>query len=709
VTGVPKRPLGLGRCLLLGALIWGTGLVVYSGVEDAVNVVRGFPVPTATLGAIALVHAVLGAIAGAAAGVGAFVLTRLRRTAVSPAPLLMASVAVLPAFLLAAVDVNERYLPDLLTTKSLALNAGLLAVAVLVGLGLARHLAARRQPAAFLCLVVATSLFVSSATHLHTFYVPRMSTSGAVLAYVLLAGACALVYAVLALLLGAWRALPPARRGAVAGAGAAAALLALALPGAVSSLRPAQAAVSGRPNVVWLVLDTLRADHLSTYGYPLRTTPNLDAIGADGVVFEHAVSGSSWTIPSHFHMVTGSFAAGREKVLPDDVTTAAEILRERGYRTAAVLANQSLGRGSGFEQGFETFVDAPPLFLYQRLLGKTSIAEALANHRILSARTVQRLLYRKTFLQSARAEGDFINAHVFRWFDGYDGGPFFLFVNYLDPHEPYDPQEPYRSQFAADVDSEVGFIRYDRPQGKFISTEEMTRDVVPRTAPERWRQIVQLYDAEVAFVDAQVGAIVRELQRRNLYDNTILVITADHGELFGEHGLATHFKALTEEELHVPLIIRYPPGIAARTRIATPVELVDILPTVLDFVGGGIPPMDGRNLRPLIAGKPSPVNGETYSVLLRKPRRGFPHTAAGDLVALRTPQSKYVWSSTGKHSYYDLVADARELQNLFGDGRPPEATRSRVQEWRLAHGLDRPEGELDPLTRDRLKNLGYID
>src|SRR5262249_34026503 len=152
---------------------------------------------------------------------------------------------------------------------------GLVAVAVLVGLAFARHLAARRQPAAFVCLVVATSLFVSGATHLDTFFVPRMSTGGAVLAYALLAAACALVYAVLALLLGAWRARPPARRGAVAGAGAAAAILALVLPGVVSSLRPAGAAVTARPNVVWLVLDTLRADHVSTYGYPLRTTPNL--------------------------------------------------------------------------------------------------------------------------------------------------------------------------------------------------------------------------------------------------------------------------------------------------------------------------------------------------------------------------------------------------------------------------------------------------
>ena len=707
MTEVSQRPVGLGRCLATGALVWSAGLVLYSGVEDAVNIARGFPVPTQTLGAIALIYAVIGLVLGLVAGLGAFVVARLARRGPGAVSLAMASVAVALVLAFAGVEINERYLPDMVTGKSITVNAGLLVAALLVWLGLARHLGRRRQPAAFVCLVVATGLFVAIAMHFQAFFIPRMTLTGAVLTYVVLFWICAFVYAVLALILGAWRALPPARRGAVGGAGAAAAVLALAFAGAPSSLRPAQAAVSGRPNVVWLVLDTLRADHVSAYGYPIRTTPNLDAIAADGAVFERAISGSSWTIPSHYHMVTGSFRAGGLRLLTDDVTTAAEMLRERGYRTAAVLANTALARGSGFEQGFETFVDAPPMFLYQRLLGKMSLAEALTNRRIVTARFSQRLLHRNTFLQSARAEGDFINQHGFRWLERHDGGPFFLFVNYLDPHEPYDPQEPFRTQFAAGVDPEIGFVRYDRVMGKFISSEEMTRDVVPRTSPERWREMIQLYDGEVAFLDAQVGALVRELERRNLYENTILVITADHGELFGEHGLATHFKALTEEELHVPLILRYPAGIRAGTRIDTPVELVDVLPTVLDFVGGGIPPMDGESLRPLMAGQPSGVNGETYSVLLRKPRKGFPHTAPGDLVALRTPETKYIWSSTGQHSFFDLVADAKEMQNLFGDGRPPQETRTRVEQWRLGHGLD-SDRKLDPLIEERLRALGYL-
>lgn len=708
MTGDSQRSVGLGRCLAAGALIWSVGLLVHSGVEDAVNVARGLYVPAATLGAIALIHVVFGFVLGLAAGVGAFVLARLRRAAPDPVATLMAAVAVTLLLLFVGLKLNDRVLPDMLTPKSMAVNAVLVGLATLAWLALERHLA-RRPASAFLAVMVAVSLFVSVAMHLDTFFTASMSFGGAALAYAVAAAACLVVWALLAAALGAWRALGGVRQGAVAGAGAAIVLVALGVSALPSRAPVARAAARQRPNVVWLVLDTLRADHLGTYGYPLGTSPHLDAVGAQGAVFERAIAGSSWTMPSHFHMVTGNFDAGRERLLSESHQTAAEILRERGYRTAAVLANPSLGRGSGFEQGFETFVDAPPLFLYLDLLGKVSLAEGLANRRILSTRTVQRLLYRKTFLQSARAEGDFINAHALRWLDEQGGEPFFLFVNYLDPHEPYDPQEPFRSRFAAGVDSEIGFIRYDRQLGRFISTEEMTRDVVPRISPEHWRQMVQLYDAEIAFLDAQVGALVRELERRNLYDDTILVITSDHGELFGEHGLATHFKALTEEELHVPLVIRYPPAIRAGTRVATPVQLVDILPTILDLVGGGVPEMDGRSLRPIMAGEPSAVDGETWSFLLRKPRKGYPHTAPGDLVGLRSPQAKYVWSSTGMHAFYDLQADAREQQNLFGDGRPPMETRVRVEEWRVAQGLDRAEGKLDRLTEDRLKALGYID
>src|SRR5262249_35060484 len=150
------------------------------------------------------------------------------------------------------------------------------------------------------------------------------------------------------------------------------------------------AASPAAPNVVWIVLDTTRADHLGAYGYPRATTPHVDQAAAEGAVFETAIAGSSWTIPSHFQMVTGRMEAGERKILANGFTTAAEAFERRGYRTGAVLANQSLGRLSGFEQGFQSFVDAPPVLLYLEVLEKLPLSEMLVNYRLLSCRTVLR-------------------------------------------------------------------------------------------------------------------------------------------------------------------------------------------------------------------------------------------------------------------------------------------------------------------------------
>jgi arylsulfatase A-like enzyme len=289
--------------------------------------------------------------------------------------------------------------------------------------------------------------------------------------------------------------------------------------------------------------------------------------------------------------------------------------------------------------------------------------------------------------------------------------PFFLFVNYMDPHEPYAPPEPFRSRFAPGVDPEMGFIRYDPRSGKIISTEEFVRDVVPTLTPHDWDDLRALYDGEVAFLDDQVGRVVAKLKALGLYDRTLVVVTADHGELFGEHGLATHFKSLSEEEIHVPLIVRYPPRIAAATRVATTVELVDVLPTVLEATG--LPPpqgLDGRSLLGAVGPGAERTDAEAHSYLLRKPNKRFPHTAPGDLVALRTAAFKYVWSSTGRNLYYNLALDPRaENDGYEGDSVLLAAIAQRVEAWRRAVGLDTVGREpVDPLTEQRLRSLGYV-
>jgi arylsulfatase A-like enzyme len=204
---------------------------------------------------------------------------------------------------------------------------------------------------------------------------------------------------------------------------------------------------------------------------------------------------------------------------------------------------------------------------------------------------------------------------------------------------------------------------------------------------------------------------VGELRRLGLYDRTVVVITADHGELFGEHGLANHFKALSEEETHVPLIVRYPARIPAKTRVVTPVELSDVVPTLVDLLGVAAPgPMDGATLLPLLTpgAPPARTGGETFTFLIRKPDPLYPHTAPGHLIAIRTDTFKYVWSSTGMHAYYDLGTDPHADRNRYGTEPEVVAASRRLDDWRQRVGLVQLDNDedMDRLTKERLRSLG---
>src|SRR5256885_1985399 len=216
----------------------------------------------------------------------------------------------------------------------------------------------------------------------------------------------------------------------------------------------------------------------------------------------------------------------------------------------------------------------------------------------------------------------------------------------MDPHDPYDPPEPFRDRFAPGVDPEMGFVRYSREVGRSISSGRFVRDTLPKMSAEDIAKIVALYDGEIAYLDDQIGRLVSTLKARGIYDRTLLIVTADHGELFGEHGLANHMKALSEEEIHVPLIMRYPAALPRGKRVNTPVELSDILPTVLELAGVAPgTPLDGKSLMPLVGEGTAAQDdgwGETFSFLIRRPDRNYPFTSPGHLVGMRTPVFKYV-------------------------------------------------------------------
>jgi len=284
-----------------------------------------------------------------------------------------------------------------------------------------------------------------------------------------------------------------------------------------------------RPNVIFIVLDTLRADHLGVYGYQQPTSPQLDAFAAQSTLFEYAVTAAPWTPPSVSTMITGLYPIAHGMMPPDDrrlakrfarklgdpLETMAERLKAAGYHTGGLTSNPWTNTMFGFAQGYDSF------------------------------------LYR------GRARGDEITTRGLNLLDALrdDGKPFLLYLHYLDPHDPYDPPAPYVTQFP-----------------------------IPTNYPDKMGKLVSRYDGEIRFMDGHLGRLFAGFRERGVFDSSLIIVVGDHGEQFREHGHYRHGFMLHNEELHVPLIVKFP-GQSIGTRVQETASTIDILPTVLKHVG----------------------------------------------------------------------------------------------------------------------------
>lgn len=715
-----KNPIGkdLFESLSLGAISWAVGMLAFSAAEILTNAFLDLYQPWSVWRIVLLTYAVFGALLGLGAGFGLWFLRALsgwRET--SAVPLLMG--AFLGVFLLMVIGVplNDRYLPGFFAPISLATNA--VAIAACAGLALAAfaHLRTRSGKLLWLSFVnlsLAFGFFLALSRYFDMYVLQTEPVVESILSFVSAAIVGLLLWRCGVRILEIFTGEKVLAKAAVSG------LIAIALIWSVGlflerEIRPhgkAAAATGGKPNLLWIVMDTTRADHLGSYGYEKGTSPNLDVVAEQGVVFEKAISQASWTMPSHFQMVTSRFDSGKENALPDDYETVAEILRDEGYDTASVLGNYSLGRRSGFDQGFADVMDGPVNIFYLMFFDKLPVVKWLVRSGLIAPDTAVRWYHRHTFLEGVGARGEDLTDRSIDWINSRDGDrPFFLFLNYMDVHDAFDPPEPYRSRFAPDVDPMLGFVRFDAEEGEAIDSNTFVRDVLPTMQQADWDELIELYDGEIAYLDEHIGRLIADLDEQGELDNTIVVVTSDHGELFGEHDLAYHFKALTEEETHVPLIIRYPAGMRPGGRVAGAVELNDILPTVLELAEiESEAPMDGSSL--VAAARTGNADeGPVFTYLLRDPRAKFPHTLAGHLLGVRKDGQKYVWSSGGEHEFYVLGNDPKAHDNLYlSQGGAPLELEEELARWRESVGLNEISKEkLDPITRDRLRALGYID
>ena len=329
------------------------------------------------------------------------------------------------------------------------------------------------------------------------------------------------------------------------------------------------AATENAPNMLFIVLDTVRAQNLSLYGYELDTTPNLEAWSREGVVFERAITTAPWTLPSHASMFTGRFpheiSADWNAPLDATYTTLAEVFDAHGYATAGIVAN--LGYTSyetGLGRGFFHYEDYT-LSLGQIAADSTLVTTIADNFR------VRRMIGNDEHLNRKSAAD--VNERALRWLSQRRERPFFLFLNYFDAHEPYLAPPPFDAKFgrrAFPRRSALHHLLYDPAVGR------MTDDEV--------REEIAAYNGAIAYLDEQLSRLFDELRRRNLTDNLLVVITSDHGEELGEHDLFDHGSSLFLPEIHVPLIVHFPPRVPRGHRVTTPVSLGDLAATIVDLL-----------------------------------------------------------------------------------------------------------------------------
>ena len=350
-------------------------------------------------------------------------------------------------------------------------------------------------------------------------------------------------------------------------------IVAVALGVGLSIGPPSSAAQNGAaaraedaPNVLVIVVDTLRADHLPAYGYQSGSTPELDRFAEDAIRYEQAFANASWTRPSFASIMSGRFASSHSVMaksdsLPDDVETLAESMSRGGYATAGFVTNFNVEPHYNFQQGFDTYEFLEPEFV----LGADS-----ASSKLLLVQSLRRVIRRVTSMAGgAQPGGDYqdaetVNRRIGAWLnDAPTESPWFLFTAYMDPHDPY---------FVHPYDGEG----YSRAAHQHPELEEADR-------------LRTLYDGEITYWDEQFGALMDELRQRGLYDDMMIVVTSDHGEEFADHGGFWHGTTLYDEQVHVPLFVKLPGNERAGTRVGHWVQSVDLMPTILRRVGLEIP------------------------------------------------------------------------------------------------------------------------
>ncbi len=468
----------------------------------------------------------------------------------------------------------------------------------------------------------------------------------------------------------------------------------------VSSARPVPQGDPGAndpagPNVVIYLIDALRADRLGCYGYDRATSPQLDALADESVLFEQCSAPAPWTLPSVVSLLTSTFAC-EHRVLVDgqqlgeSLEPLAVRLQRIGYATASLHANVYAGKMSGLDRGHDRCEQT----------------------RVVNAELVD------------------------EWLGTHPDGPLYLYVHNIEPHDPYliprqsidlfgDVPDETRRQVASAYNDYRKLTRVDfsarRPVGLTDNTADQAAalQALDTLKPD----IDVLYDASVGLADRRLGRVVERLKQRGLWDNTLFIALSDHGEELGDHGGWQHDQSVWEELTRVPLLIHFPQARHAGRRVGDAVSLVDVMPTILEVVGrpdlaGGC---RGVSLVPLAEGRTLPETSGYRVTAVRMNRKKFyrpyKQSRGDDNLVIRRGPDKGIWNvESDTFELYDLSLDPGERTDLAG--KYPDETEAMLRfarSWLEECGRGAPEPpairleDLDEKTRENLRALGYID
>jgi len=450
-----------------------------------------------------------------------------------------------------------------------------------------------------------------------------------------------------------------------------------------------------KPNILFISIDSLRRDHLSCYGYFRETSPNIDRLAAKGTIFDNAISTTCWTLPSHMSMFTGLYNMQHGvnddgKALNPAIKTLPQYMKEAGYYTFGIFAGPYLHPIFGFSRGFDEYIDC-------------SNSKALARNVNEMERFMPRLGNMHTASHKDITGGKIYQAFSSWYKDKDEDKPYFAFVHMWDVHYDYIPPPPYDKLYDPDYQ---GLLKPHFANNKRLGPNMCSRDL---------EHLIALYDGEIKWTDFNLGKIIDLLTKSGDLENTLIIITADHGEEFLEHGRLGH-DSLFDELIRIPMIIYYP-KLFPNKKLPHQVSQIDLLPTILDVVNRDVPDyISGVSILDLLKRgfNPDRMLMSEYS---SQPRNRL-------MISFRTVDWKFLYNvRIKKPMFFNFENDSKEEHSLI-PLKPPIVLSDYVRK-KLADSIkfyeeinetmeyfksmETLKPELDEATKEHLKALGYLN